>query len=227
VPEFIDPEYGKVVVRRNRRARSVKFSVSPNGQLEVSAPFYTPIRAIKVLLKTSQKDIRRLLHTQRQQYVSSQQIGKSHTLDILQGDRTKIDYKKPRIIVTLERDSDIQSSQIQATIRTYVVKALTLEAKAYLPRRVDYIAQKMNLSYTRLRFSHAKSRWGSCSSTKVISLNIGLMKLPFELIDYVIIHELAHTKELNHSSSFWHLVGTYDPEYRIRRRELKQHSPHI
>lgn len=227
MPEFIDPEYGKVVVRRSRRARVVKFSVSPNGQLAVSAPFYTPLRAIKILLKTSQKDIIHLLSSQRQLYFSSQTIGKSHFLEIIYGETHTIVYKKPRIMVIILNDGDLKKHTTQQAIRQYVAKALTNEAKAYLPRRLEHLANQMKLSYKLIRFSHAKSRWGSCTSDGIISLNIGLMKLPFELIDYVIIHELAHLSFLNHSPAFWQLVSNFDEDYKIHRKELKQQSPHI
>ncbi|HXH27008.1 MAG TPA: M48 family metallopeptidase [Candidatus Acidoferrum sp.] len=105
------------------------------------------------------------------------------------------------------------------------LKALRKKAKEFLPSRLQQLAAKHGFSYQKSRLSSAGTRWGSCSSRGTISLNIYLMTLPSELIDYVIIHELCHTKHMNHSRSFWQLVAAYCPDYKQLRRLLKQHRP--
>ncbi len=106
-------------------------------------------------------------------------------------------------------------------------KLLSKKAKAYLPYRVDYFANLYHYSYQKLRFSHANTRWGSCSSNRTISLNIGLMQLPKELQDYVILHELAHLNHMDHSANFWAEVEKHDPNYRLHRQQLKKFSPGV
>jgi len=94
----------------------------------------------------------------------------------------------------------------------------------YLPQRVQYFADIMNLDYKVLKFRKMKSRWGSCSSAQVITLNTQLMKVEKELIDYVIVHELAHLVHMNHSSDFHALVENYLPDAKELRKKLKNIS---
>jgi len=106
-------------------------------------------------------------------------------------------------------------------------KLLARRAKDYLPYRLEYLAKTHDYKYIKHRLSHAGTRWGSCSSSGTIALNIGLMKLPSPLRDYVILHELAHTRHMNHSTAFWAEVSRTDPNYRRHRKALKLFSPAI
>ena len=137
----------------------------------------------------------------------------------------------PRIEISgnqiLVYGENLESPLAQAEIRKIVAKILRKQARAYLPRRVDFLAEKHGFTFEKLRFSHTSSRWGSCSSRGTISLNIALMNLPLHLIDYVIIHELCHTRQMNHSEKFWVEVEKYDPNYRAHVREMKNFSPQI
>lgn len=106
-------------------------------------------------------------------------------------------------------------------------KLLMKKAKDYLPYRLDYFAKLHGYTYAKLRFSHANTRWGSCSSNRTISLNIGLMQLPEPLRDYVILHELAHLNHMDHSPAFWTEVAAHDPRYKEHRKKLKSFSPGV
>ena len=111
--------------------------------------------------------------------------------------------------------------------RDYQKKVLMKKAKEYLPYRLEYYAKLYGYSYDKCRLTHANTRWGSCSSRKTISLNIGLMKLPEPLRDYVILHELAHLNHMDHSKAFWAEVGSHDPKYKIHDKKLKLFSPGV
>lgn len=111
--------------------------------------------------------------------------------------------------------------------RDYQKKLLMKKAKEYLPYRLEYYAKLYGYTYDKCRLSHASTRWGSCSSNRTISLNIGLMNVPEPLRDYVIIHELAHLNHMNHSTAFWAEVGQHDPRYKEHRRKIKAFSPGI
>lgn len=175
-----DPEFGEVLVRKNARARAVKFSVSTSGRLSMSVPQRTPNFLLKKYLNASREQIR--------------------------------------------RDLPLRDPKLQKT-RDYQKKQLMKKAREYLPYRLEYQAKRFGYKYNKCRLSHAATRWGSCTSTGTISLNIGLMKVPEILRDYVIIHELAHLNHMDHSKDFWAEVGEHDPRYKEHRKKLKMFSP--
>lgn len=109
--------------------------------------------------------------------------------------------------------------------RDYQKKVLMKKAKEYLPYRLEYFAKLYGYSYEKCRLMHANTRWGSCSSRRTISLNIGLMKVPEMLRDYVILHELAHLNHMDHSKDFWNEVGMHDKNYKVHEKKLKKFSP--
>lgn len=94
-------------------------------------------------------------------------------------------------------------------------------AQEYLPRRIKYFSLLMNLEFEKIKYRKMKRRWGSCSSIKELTFNTQLMKVKKELIDYVIVHELAHLKHMNHSKAFHLLVEKYLPNSKQLRQELK------
>lgn len=106
-------------------------------------------------------------------------------------------------------------------------KILMKKARDFLPYRLEYYAKLYGYKYDKCRLTHANTRWGSCSSKKTISLNIGLMKLPEPLRDYVILHELAHLNHMDHSKAFWEEVGAHDKRYKIHDKKLKLFSPGV
>lgn len=111
--------------------------------------------------------------------------------------------------------------------RDYQKKALMKKAREYLPYRLEYYAKLYGYEYEKCRLSHANTRWGSCSSNKTISLNIGLMNVPEKLRDYVILHELAHLNHMDHSKEFWAEVGSHDKNYKMHEKKLKHFSPGV
>lgn len=226
-----DEEFGTITLRRSARASHVRIRVAPDGRLRASLPLYAPVFLVKRLIKSSRLQLRALLaqHQGEGDFESGMQIGKSHTLVIRTTNSavTTAERHGQQIIVSLSNDMTLQDHEVVRTIRDAVIKALRIEAKSYLPKRLAFLAEKYGYTYEKVRFSHSSGRWGSCSSSGTISLNIALMKLPFTLIDYVLIHELSHTVHMNHSETFWRLVEIADPLYKIHRNELKKESPSI
>ncbi len=229
MPIIEDQEFGKITVRRSAKATQVRLRVAPDGTLRASMPMYAPLFLLKRLLKTSRQELRELLEQSQPntEFKDGQQIGKSHTIIVKPSSRLSAKARGQHIIVELPATKALTDSDVICIVRDAVIAALRVEAKSYLPKRLAFLANQLGFSYERVRFSHASGRWGSCSSTGTISLNIALMKLPFELIDYVLVHELAHTRQMNHSQDFWNLVQQGDPRYKQHRKLLKAEAPSI
>ena len=228
---IVDKEFGEIKIRKNKLARSVKLSVSVDGSLRASIPYYSPEFAVRRLVNGNRDEIRKMLatHNAKNSYQDGDLIGKTHTLFLrkFSGEEIKISNEGNQILVQIPQELAFENPLVQSEIRKTVSKILRKQAKAYLPRRIDFLAEKYGFSFEKLRFSHTGTRWGSCSSSGTISLNIALMNLPHHLIDYVIIHELCHTRQMNHSSKFWQEVEKYCPDYKKYIQEIKQFSPSI
>ncbi len=104
---------------------------------------------------------------------------------------------------------------------------LKSQARQDITRRVEQYAAILGLEYGRIAIRAQKSRWGSCSGKKNLNFNCLLMLCPEQIRDYVVVHELCHLKEMNHSKSFWALVETVLPDYREQRDWLKKHGTEI
>jgi putative zinc protease len=228
---IVDKEFGEIKIRKNKLARSVKLSVGVDGSLRASIPYYSPEFAVRRLVNGNRDEIRKMLatHNAKNSYQDGDLIGKTHTLFLrkFSGEEIKISNEGNQILVQIPQELAFENQLVQSEIRKTVSKILRKQAKAYLPRRIDFLAEKYGFSFEKLRFSHTGTRWGSCSSSGTISLNIALMNLPHHLIDYVIIHELCHTRQMNHSSKFWQEVEKYCPDYKKYVQEIKQFSPTI
>lgn len=115
-----------------------------------------------------------------------------------------------------------ESDRVQEILKDLLEKALRHEAKRLLPDRLMALAARHRFTCTGVRIMNSKTRWGSCSTRKSINLSLSLMLLPWHLVDYVLLHELCHTVEMNHSDRFWKLLNSVtDNKALALRHELK------
>lgn len=131
-----------------------------------------------------------------------------------------LDEKKDWILQTRQRVEKRKTEQI--SISEEVRREGIERAKRIFPERTAYFAKRMGVDYDRITIREQKTRWGSCSSKGNLNFNWKLVLLAPELLDYVVVHELAHRREMNHSKNFWKIVEAELPDYRERRRRLKE-----
>ncbi len=120
----------------------------------------------------------------------------------------------------IERRLEEQKNQKQYSAEE--IAALRKRAKEYLPQRVAYYAAQMGVAPTALRITSARTRYGSCSGKNSINFSLFLMEKSDRAIDYVVVHELAHIKQHNHSPAFYKEIEKILPDYKERMKELKQ-----
>lgn len=212
----------KVKVIRSKR-RTVGLEINDQGRLIVRAPYHLETSTIDDILRSHQQWIKKKLEEaeRRQQlfqpkkFISGEKflfLGKEYPLLIVNRIRPALLFDGERF----ELSSAFRQLGRQVFERWYRKQALI-----YLSQKTSKIARKTGFSFKKLRISSARTRWGSCSGKGTVSFAWRLIMAPPEIIDYVIIHELAHTKEKNHSRAFWNLVAHYIPDYKEKRCWLR------
>jgi len=124
--------------------------------------------------------------------------------------------EKSRLLVTLNSQNDRLNLVLEWWYRQ--------QAEKLIKKRADELCPQLGVTYNRLTIRGAKTRWGSCSRKGNLNFNWKLMMVPEPVIDYVIIHELAHLKEMNHSRNFWKLVAEHCPKWRSHKKWLRGHE---
>ena len=123
----------------------------------------------------------------------------------------------------LKNQKALKEKQDQKMVITQEMRKAGVEkAMEIFPKRVEYYSQHMGISYGRITIREQKTRWGSCSGRGNLNFNWKLTLMPPEILDYVVVHELAHRKEMNHSKDFWKIVEQVLPDYQKRRKRLKE-----
>lgn len=116
---------------------------------------------------------------------------------------------------------------IRSKRKTMEIQELADKARQVLPPKVRFYASQIGVDYGRITIRNQKTRWGSCSGKGNLNFNCLLMLAPESVQDYVVIHELCHRKEMNHSQKFWAEVAQIMPDYQEKRKWLKEHGEAI
>jgi hypothetical protein len=222
------PQY---LVRESKRAKRINLYITPYKGLEVVIPNNANHEDIHEVLEQHRPWIIKHLQTVAHTLVDQEQLHKPKLLELRALAETwQVDYREicARQRILPRPQQQLVCMYQQQSKPTELLKFwLKRYAKNTLQPWIDDISEDIGLDYSRLSIRGQKLRWGSCSYRGNISLNYKLLFLPTELVTHTIIHELCHTKHLNHSDRFWRLVAKHDPHWRQHRKHLSQAAQYI
>jgi len=222
---------GTVSFVKSKKARNVCISVRPLKGVKVTVPNYVSYsEAEKIVAQKKEWVIKHLLKVREiekshTKFTEDETYGtRFHRLVLNKNGKQNISVRvqNGKINVSYPFNMNVEAEVLQSAIRKGIERALKIEAVEYLLSRVQKLADEHGLSFQNVVVKNVRTRWGSCSRWKNINLNIHLMRLPDHLIDYVILHELAHTVELNHGKNFWKLLDSFVGNAKLFDKELKK-----
>lgn len=208
----------------SKRAKNISMRLDANGNLLITTPRFTPKLLIKHFISNNQEWIK-----QQQSKYSNKQQKNNQQIDIFGQSYQKVIINDPKqILGVFAKNGQLLINSVKPltnkSIEQKIDNFLKTTARKYLVVRIKQLAEKMQLSFTKITLREQTTRWGSCSNKGNLSFNWRLVHFSPEIIDYVIIHELSHLKHLNHSRQFWQLVAQYDPAYSLHRGVLKRQT---
>lgn len=187
------------IIRSNRKTLAIQ--INPDLSVTVRAPIYASQREIERILKEKEGWIQKHIEKIREQEVKRKEM-----------------YGEKGEYGELVERQYLSSEEIHK---------LAQKALEYIPKRVSYFAKQIGVSCGGITIRNQKTRWGSCSSKGNLNFNCLLMLTPPEVIDYVVVHELCHRKEMNHSKAFWAEVEKVLPNYKEQVKWLKENGGRI
>ena len=218
------PRYTHIV---NPKLKHTYLSFDNEGNLVIKSPKVSQHYLEQMLLKKSDwinRSREKLLQKKGKALDFSQQAelyyqGRSYPLRL-------IEQTKKRTILIFDQEVFLlyYHQYNEVLFQKHVDNFYKEEAKQFVPLLVEKWSGQMALVPTNIRFRKTKRQWGSCSGKNILSFNTMMMKLPQDVIQYIIVHELAHIKHKHHQKSFWKLVETYIPDYKQHVTELKKYT---
>ncbi|MBN1614508.1 MAG: M48 family metallopeptidase, partial [Deltaproteobacteria bacterium] len=216
-----------LLVRSKRRKRTLSLQVQRDGSVVIQAPWRVPLAEIDDFYERKKSWIGRRLDERLIQqplrkpeaFSSGERffyLGIPHPLEVVDesGIKEPLSFTGDRFI--------LQGAYVPQGSRLFF-EWYRAQAETHLAERLRHYGKQMDLPSIDFRLSDARHRWGSCSPHNRLSLNWRLIMTPPAVIDYVVIHELMHRREKNHSRNFWQLVEAVMPDYRQHQRWLKKH----
>jgi len=226
------PLFGAVTLCRPERSRRISIAVKPTGEIRLSFPRGVSQKEALAFLDSKAEWIAKAKAKIAAKVPPKKEITmpfatRSHSLSLNPASTLRVSAKvgDGQIVVTYPADKNCSDEDVQQMIRWGIEKAWEIEAKALLPGRLAELSKRAGLSYHSVAVRNTKSRWGSCSSRNDISLSLHLMRLPDELVDYILLHELCHIAHKNHSADFYRLLDRLTGgRHAALQREMKKYN---
>lgn len=208
------------LVRSDRKTLYLK--ITQEGRLVVRAPKRCPRHYIDEFVHSKETWIQENRRKVLMEKAQREQFRPAHmgTMDFCGIELRVIPTAEHRVTMNLESREIFLPDLPVAELRPALATVYKRAGKPYLEERLQYWAGVMGISYGQLKLNSALRRWGSCTSGGNINLTWFLMFAPKRAIDYVLIHELAHRRQFNHSKAFWAIVRQYMPDYQQQKKEL-------
>ena len=224
-----DKDFGKIHFVVRRSARNITMRVKEDG-LHVTTPPYRSITALLEAIAPFRERLRNVCSEVKPKPFDLNFSIEAECFRLkLETSPLKnftVSMRDETVVIACPAHADFTTDRVQTLVKNAVMRAMRKKAEEYLPTLVQYWSSLFDLPYNKVTISKARSRWGSCSSKRDISLSFYLMLLPAHLMDYVILHELAHTREMNHGPEFWELLNQLtDGKALALRKELRMHRP--
>jgi hypothetical protein len=216
-----------VTIYKRKTSRNLRLSISPSGEVKVSIPTWAPYSTGLNFAKSRRAWILDQ-HKPVKLLVDGQAIGKAHHLQFVPKLAiTKISSRVYDTTISVNYPTSVKpsDSEVQVVAREACVRALRTQAEQLLPQRLAKLAEAHGFTYANIQIKRLRSRWGSCDHHANIVLNLFLMQLPWELIDYVLLHELTHTKVLRHGPDFWLAMENVLPNVKSLKKSMRGYQP--
>lgn len=231
-----DTELGTIEFVRNERSKHIRVRILSSGLKVTLPPRATESEAMKFIQSIREKLVQKQKKLEKgleQKNIIIDENSSLQTLTFLvnakPATRKNIYFslKNNTLNIEFPNGTNCSDSETQQHFWNGISYFLRKEAKRLLPDRTKQLAQKFGFVVNDIKIQSSKTRWGSCSREKNINLSLYLMLLPAHLIDYVILHELCHTREMNHGDKFWQWMDKVtDGKSKLLRKELKNyHMP--
>ncbi|MDO5664073.1 MAG: DUF45 domain-containing protein [Bacteroidia bacterium] len=210
--EYDDKELGKIIVKPNIRAKRI-IARRKGECIQLTVPLGFKLKSLASILDEMRPRLSKLNFVKNQliteesileTFSFTARLSRTHLVE-----NVKMRLKNGDLTVFIPSDFDLDNTDSQHVVKEMIRHALRHEAKKILPKKTQEFAQKLNLHVADVKINKSISRWGSCSRKKSINFSLYLLLLPEKYIDYVVLHELAHTIELNHSEKFWKLLDNF------------------